>query len=350
MMQSSSFSFCVAATALLASASHAFTMSTSKNTLLHDRILSLSTTTSLQYQTSSPKIDREEQTASSLPFLQPIAFTSSSPSVGALPWLGRDHNIDNNVFLSHWDWQLEYFEQHLTRLRVNPDFVGEELMYVETKDAEQPTQRIYTVSLQSDEYRDIRMTYLHCGDKAQIFRCTCYPRNDMPILGMGMMQFAGGVRNVAIIDFQPLLEDDEGQAMYTSTLEQIRSAANPALQQPMSNRHFDPTEQKYFTAHPIIGKWGSADTDVVAAAKLAHDLRATHQDCVRAHVGLTKATVECPTPLSNLPEAYTEQLHSSYDTFVAAKEPASQLLSAAFGKDIAERLVHEIIFPLSVQR
>ena len=141
-------------------------------------------------------------------------------------------------------------------------------MYVDTaeqsssSDSDLQEQRIFTVSLQSDEYRDIRMTYLHCGDNAQIFRCTCYPRNDMPILGMGMMQFAGGVRNVAIVDFQPLLDDDEDtngqQALYTSTLEAIRASAHSSLQQPMSDRHFDPTQRKYFTANPIIGKWGNA--------------------------------------------------------------------------------------------
>ncbi|KAL3914873.1 MAG: hypothetical protein SGILL_005909 [Bacillariaceae sp.] len=189
----------------------------------------------------------------------------------------------------------------------------------------------------------------------------------MPILGMGMMQFAGGLRNVAIIDFQPLLSDDgddqdneasqRRQGLYTSTLEQIRSKADPALQQPMSNRHFDPNDNMYFTANPIIGKWSNSKSDddateaaaSTAAKRLERELRTTHQDCVRAHVELTQATTtrfdDCA-----ISDRAVRQLHSDYDTFVAAKEPASQLLSGAFGKDVAQRLVHQVIFPLSSHR
>jgi Ferredoxin-dependent bilin reductase len=286
------------------------------------------------------------------------SFTSTvTSSVGQIPWI-KDTKEDSSkdaVFLSHWNWQLEYFQKHLTNLRVNVAGTGDDdLMYVENSSSSSskggktsPKQRIYTVSLESDEYRDIRMTYLHCDDQAQIFRCTCYPRNDMPILGMGLMQL-GQHRNVAIIDFQPLLEEDDNdeslseQCKYTSRLEEIRSSYK-SMQQPMSDRHFDPNEQRYFTANPIIGKWIK---DEECATQCWRDLQQVHQDCVQAHVELTQTS----RAKAELSHHQVEQMHSDYDTFVASKEPASHLLGSAFGKDVALRLVHQVIFPLSQQK
>jgi hypothetical protein len=327
-------------------------------------------------------------------------FSSTVAAIGTLPWIGNvdDVNTNNvessNVFLSHWEWQLQFFQQHLTNLRVNPQMYIDPVLYdVQNNNnndnnnntnnrskniASSTHPRIYTISLQSDEYRDIRMTYLHCGDQAQIFRCTCYPHNDMPILGMGLMQL-GRQRNVAIIDFQPLLllssqlsqqhQDQSAsisytqiqqlrqQSTYTRRLKQIRSSF-PSMQHPMSNRHFDPNEQRYFTAHPIIGKWTSQDEN---SSQCWQDLQTVHRECVQTHVQLTQAgsrsknsnnnsTMDDDNSYntsSNKERDHVHQLHSDYDTFVASKEPASQLLTSAFGKDVAHRLVHQVIFPLS---
>jgi hypothetical protein len=177
----------------------------------------------------------------------------------------------------------------------------------------------------------------------------------MPILGMGMMQFGGnGQRNVAILDYQPLikkqeLKDGHQQEQYVSKLLQIRSNY-PSLQQPMTNRHFDPNEPKYFTANPIIGKWSSSSHDGnetnVSDSKMWKDLQTLHQDCIEQHVQMTQ-TMMLNEDYSKESETDLLKLHSDYDTFVAAKEPASQLLGSSFGKDIAHRLVHEMIFPLS---
>ncbi|KAG7345575.1 ferredoxin-dependent bilin reductase [Nitzschia inconspicua] len=280
---------------------------------------------------------------------------SSVSSLGQLPWIGdsMESKSNNNVFLSHWKWQLEFFQSQLTNLRVNSqdNSTCQNLMYIESDGTSNKgaakKQRIYTLSLQSEEYRDIRMTYLQCGDQSQIFRCTCYPRNDMPILGMGLMQL-GNHRNIAIIDFQPLLHDGDDetslaeQSRYTRRLQDIRSSFK-SMQHPMSDRHFDPNEQKYFTANPIIGKWIKDDDD---ALKNWQDLQQVHRDCVQAHVTLTQDRNGGRTDRN----VHVQQLHSDYDTFVASKEPAGQLLSSAFGKDVAHRLVHQVIFPLSQQQ
>jgi hypothetical protein len=187
----------------------------------------------------------------------------------------------------------------------------------------------------------------------------------------------GRQRNVAIIDFQPLLlklsqlsqqhQDQSAsisytqiqhlqQSTYTRRLEQIRSSF-PSMQHPMSNRHFDPNEQRYFTAHPIIGKWTSQDEN---SSQCWQDLHTVHRECVQTHVQLTQASSRSKNSInrmmdddssyntsSNKERDHVHQLHSDYDTFVASKEPASQLLTSAFGKDVAHRLVHQVIFPLS---
>jgi hypothetical protein len=99
--------------------------------------------------------------------------------------------------------------------------------------------------------------------------------------------------------------------------------------------------------NPIIGRWSSSrhdgnETDV-SDSKMWKDLQTLHQDCIEQHVQMTQTMI---LNEDYSPESETDllKLHSDY---VAAKEPASQLLGLSFGKDVAHRLVHEVIFPLS---
>ena len=260
---------------------------------------------------------------------------------------------------------MKYFHEHLTNLRVKKDDSSckinknvDDLLHMISHDG---NDRIYTVSLESDEYRDIRMTYLDCdGGATQIFRCACYPRangksnkqeeanNDpLPVLGMGFMQFAGGRRNVAIMDYQPLhRNNDESKCkrpaddIYQSQLNAIRSQ-HPDFQQSMSDKHFDADEkQLYWTDLPLISKWNDNGEN-----NEWKQLESSHQRVLEAHVQLTKSLVADRRDTNG--DDSVEELHAEYDRFLSAREPAGHLLTKAFGADIANRIVHQVLFPLS---
>jgi len=275
--------------------------------------------------------------------------------VGKLPWLnqvGCDENVpdvnDDNVFHSHWNWQLSYFQRQLTKLRANTEQHeggSNDLMYLVD---EEKQQHVYTVSLQSDEYRDIRMTYMSFPT-AQIFRCLCYPRSpDIPIMGMGLMQF-GGVRNMAIMDYQPLSSGSpEIQALYESELQRIR-AEILSMSQPMSHKHFESSEErKYFTYFPLKGNWTAPATDDSHEFHRRELERAQHE-FVRCHVELTQrlGMNAVATATRGTRDRDILKLHSDFDTFVSLREPAGKFLCASFGKEMGDKLVHNAIFPLS---
>ena len=290
-----------------------------------------------------------------------------------LPWSSKT-NVQSSsttgrfVYKSHWDLQMKYLHEHLTNLRVKRDDDSssnknnnnvDDLLHMISHDG---NDRIYTVALESDEYRDIRMTYLDCdGGATQIFRCACYPRangkgnkqedaNDddpLPVLGMGFMQFAGGRRNVAIMDYQPLHHNnDESQSkrpaddIYQSQLNAIRSQY-PDFQQSMSDKHFDADEkQLYWTDSPLISKWNDNGEN-----NEWKQLESSHQRVLEAHVQLTKGLVAGRRDTNE--DDSVKQLHAEYDRFLSAREPAGHLLTKAFGSDVSDRMVHQVLFPLS---
>ena len=292
--------------------------------------------------------------------------TTSLSDIRQLPWMQEENGIDSdesrNVFLDHWNWQLSFFEEHLTNLRVR-DFEeqhGDDEtirdLYYATKGVDgdsnagcENTERVYTISLESDEYRDIRMTYMHCSD-LQTFRCLSYPRNgDIPVMGMSMIRMRGG-RNLAIMDYQPLPPSDETESKindaYTAALLELRSEI-PAMSAPITHRNFAKTEDReYFTEFPLLGRCN--DPEATDAEKAAY--RETVRDAQRKHVSRhTELTRRFGRPAdpSKLSEEYVLERHSDFDTNVSVREPAGGVLRKVFGKEKGERIFHNVIFPLS---
>ena len=329
----------------------------------------------------------------------PSSSKSQHNIIGSkLPWIHNDddsdsdnnnENDDENIYLSHWDWQLSYFKEHLTNFRINDDDDEaitmyddgttkndySDLMYIEKtiksdshneedqKQKQQQKQRVYTVSYKSDEYRDIRMTYMNFPGSAQCFRCVCYPNSsNVPIMGMAFMKF--GKRNMVVMDYQPLPTCTvETNTDYELELLRIRSNI-PSMKQPMSNKHFDgrsnetkekEDERKYFTDYPLISKWTDDDDDDDAKFHRRELIRA-QKDYVQTYIKLTQQEMmmrndnDTDTDTDNDNDTDVDmilKLHSDFDTFVSSKEPAGKILCGTFGTEIGSQLIHRIIFPLS---
>lgn len=293
------------------------------------------------------------------------AHTTPLSEIRALPWMqedGPDADESRNFFLDHWNWQFSFFEENLTNLRVRnieehheEDAAVRDLYYAtknkHESDAEKDAskQRVYTVSLESDEYRDIRMTYMHCPD-LQTFRCLSYPRNgDIPVMGMGMMKM-GGARNLAIMDYQPLPPSDETESKindaYTAALLQLRQKI-PSMSSPITHRNFVKTEdRKYFTEFPLLGRCNDAEATETERDDYRSTVRIAQRKYVSKHTELTRAFGKSSEP-SKLSPDYVLERHSDFDTNVSVKEPAGQFLSNIFGPEKGGKIFHNVIFPLS---
>jgi len=299
---------------------------------------------------------------------EPEVASDSFSTIRKLPWMeeaGPDAEEGNNAFLDHWNWQFSFFEENLTNLRVrevdHPDESIHDLYYAtkggecddgDTDTKKSQTKRVYTVSLESDEYRDVRMTYMHCPGM-QTFRCLSYPRNgDLPIMGMGIMKM-GGVRNLAILDYQPLPQTDEAEIKindaYTSELLKLRQAF-PSMSQPMTHRHFDSNEErKYFTEFPLLGRCNELEATDTETEDYRKDLLEAQKKYVAKHAELTQAFGELSDGTTNTKEDddYVLKRHSDFDTHVSETEPAGPFLCGIFGPEKGGKLVHNVIFPLS---
>lgn len=239
------------------------------------------------------------------------------------------------VYMPFWEWQLSFFEEQLTNFQVRPT-TNSSLDYVESSSG---THRMVTLVGSSYEYRYIRMTYLDGGAKSQIFTSVCYPRGNHPILGVDLLQFAGNC-HLAIIDFQPLHQEGESHhdARYEHLLEPIRENF-PSLQEPMTERFFDPS--RYFSEQTLLGRFQSTDI-------ITQDLWPAFQAYVHTHVKLLKKTEKSKTyPLS---EANIKRRHAAYDTYVAERDPAHPMFASLFGAEFAHDFMYQVLFPLAEKK
>jgi len=307
-----------------------------------------SSSTAKFYQSPSTIAPEDAAKAAFQAILSPTtAKTESLSRAKQLPWM-HDDDAPVTAFLDHWNWQLDFLNENLTNLRVqekkHPDAEIRDLYY-STKDAEhcdKDTQRVYTISLESDEYRDIRMTYMHCTGM-ETFRCLSYPRNgDLPVQGMFIMKMGGG-RHLSIMDYQPLPANDSLQEdineTYTNALLGLR-AEIPTMSQPMTHRHFDSEEErKYFSELPLLGRC-TEETE----ADFFQNLWKAQKRYMSTHVTLTKNFGHSGASSS---KEYVLERHSEFDTHVSTKEPAGPFLRSVFGPEMGGKIHQKVVFPLS---
>ena len=89
------------------------------------------------------------------------------------------------------------------------------------------------------QLRKIRYTYIDAGESSQIFNCVIYPSHqyDLPLLGLDFLSF-GKVKNLVVLDFQPLFQDAAYQAKYIEPLK-ILHDRYPDLSQDLEMKFYD---------------------------------------------------------------------------------------------------------------
>ncbi|VXD20486.1 15,16-dihydrobiliverdin:ferredoxin oxidoreductase [Planktothrix serta PCC 8927] len=199
--------------------------------------------------------------------------------------------------------------------------------------------RIQSWCYECPQLRKIRYTYIDAGETAQIFNSVIYPNYhyDLPILGIDFLSF-GQVKNLVVLDFQPLFRDEGYQQKYIEPLRPLWEKYDD-LAQDLPMKFYDANQ--YFSKYILFAK-----TD---AATVRGKVFSAYQDYIHLYWELLQNS----QPLSDskrIQEVIKAQ--KAYDQYSADRDPASGLFSSYFGHEWAERFLYEFLFedavPLAV--
>lgn len=192
---------------------------------------------------------------------------------------------------------------------------------------------------QCPQLRKIRYTYIDAGESAQIFNSVIYPAHhyDLPLLGIDFLTF-GNKKNLVVLDFQPLFQDEAYLKKY---IEPMRSIKNKYadLAQNLEMKFYD--ANRYFSKNLLFAK-----TDLES---IHNRLFPAYQEYLQLYWQLVEQT----EPLST-PEEIERivQAQKDYDQYSAERDPAHGLFSSYFGQEWANRFLYEFLFedaiPLAV--
>ncbi|MEO0540107.1 MAG: 15,16-dihydrobiliverdin:ferredoxin oxidoreductase [Cyanobacteria bacterium P01_A01_bin.105] len=188
---------------------------------------------------------------------------------------------------------------------------------------------------QCPELRKIRYTYIDAGAGAQIFNSVIYPdaRYDLPLLGIDFLSF-GKVKNLVVLDFQPLFQDEAYEAKYVTPLKTLHDRY-PDLAQNLEMKFYDANQ--YFSKYLLFAK---TDPETVATRVF---------DAFKDYLNLYWQMLADATPTPRKAEANRiRQAQRDYDQYSAERDPAHGLFSSYFGADWSDRFLHEFLFEDSV--
>ena len=294
--------------------------------------------TNLQMDLDAIAVDKVARTKiekklNQIHFEKSMSFRQAE-AVHGMPWKSSiDKNVDDELlYMPFWEWQMSFMEEHLTDLQVVECDNGKtDFSYnVNTK----KKARIVNLCASSEEYSKIRMTYYDAGENTQVFNSVWYPSPEynLPVLGIDLLAF-NRKKYLAIVDFQPLHEDEADHATtYEHLLEPIKEKYD-SLKGRMSSKFYDETQ--FFSKQMLFARFD--DENVVG-----DDLFPAFKSYVETHLDLVRSTDANASDIKMVLERQKE-----YDTYSAERDPATGLFTAMFGGEWAEEFVHDFLFSSS---
>lgn len=194
---------------------------------------------------------------------------------------------------------------------------------------------------QCSELRKIRYTYIDAGESAQIFNSVIYPSHnyDLPLLGIDFLSF-GQVKNLIVMDFQPLFQDEAYQKKYIYPLKELHDKY-PDLAQNLEMKFYDANQ--YFSKYLLFAK---TDAETVTTRVFA-----AFKDYLNLYWQLLDKAERLSEPedIQRIVKAQKD-----YDQYSADRDPASGLFSSYFGHAWSEKFLYEFLFedavPLAVAK
>mmetsp|Transcript_12703 Transcript_12703/g.17500 ORF Transcript_12703/g.17500 Transcript_12703/m.17500 type:complete len:381 (-) Transcript_12703:96-1238(-) len=270
-------------------------------------------------------------------FIGASMSVEESEAEHGMPWkdtIGSSDKEDPLLYMPFWEWQMDFMKENLTNLRVVPAKSSTSNLDFSFNENEEKKARIVNKCYASDEYRKIRMSYYDAGDNTQVFNSVWYPdpKYNLPVLGIDLLAF-NRKKYLAIVDFQPLYDDEAEHASTFEHLLQPIKDEYDSLKGRMSAKFYDETQ--FFSQQMLFARF--EDEDVVT-----EDLFPAFQRYVQTHVDLVSST---EADVSSVEKVMSRQ--QEYDTYSAERDPATGLFAAMFGKAWADEFVYDFLFSLS---
>tara|TARA_B100000900_G_scaffold403542_1_gene410752 strand:+ start:17 stop:712 length:696 start_codon:yes stop_codon:yes gene_type:complete len=187
---------------------------------------------------------------------------------------------------------------------------------------------------ESDQYRRWRVTTLDGGDKLQVFNTVAYPKytNEKPILGVDVLWFGVSKKLLAVLDFQPLIQNQKYIDKYCSGLKLIKAKYSNFDNQKMKDIY---DSNKYFSPWVIIcrGNKSNLDKDLNKVFKMFLDEYLNMDNLIINNHFLSKEEIRSK--------------HIEYNRYSAEKDPAEKLFKTFFGKFWTEKFVKDFLFTLT---
>lgn len=184
-------------------------------------------------------------------------------------------------------------------------------------------------------FRRWRVTRLDAGDSLQVLNSVAYPDFDLdhPLMGIDLLWFGARQKLVAVLDFQPLVQDQDYLDRHFDGLKDL-NARFPDLNGEETMRSFDPNQ--YFSSWLLFCRGGSEQADTSLPKAFSAFLNAYWS----LHDEASKES-------SSIAPEDVERLQNAYDVYSAERDPAHGLFTSHFGKDWSNRFLHEFLFPAS---
>lgn len=181
------------------------------------------------------------------------------------------------------------------------------------------------------EFRKVRYTYIDAGASAQIFNSVIYPgyAYELPLLGIDFLSF-GQVKNLIVMDFQPLFQHEAYLEKYIHPLKALHEQY-PDLAQNLEMKFYDANQ--YFSKYLLFAK-----TD-------AETVKTRVFDAFKDYLNLYWQMLDEAKPMTDPGDIQRiVKAQKDYDQYSAERDPASGLFSSYFGHEWSERFLHGFLF------
>jgi 15,16-dihydrobiliverdin:ferredoxin oxidoreductase len=256
------------------------------------------------------------------------ALVDSSARAAKLPWpasvAGEDVELLFMPFIEH---QLGVMRAEFAETQDAP-FEEEYSL----QESEKRPARIESWQWKNEYFRKIRATYIDAGQAAQVFNSVWYPdsKYDLPLLGIDFLSF-GKKKVLCVLDFQPLVQDEEYLKQYCEPIAYIK-AKYDGLAGTMSARFYD--ETLFFSKQLAFAKFDNADP-------VSSQLLPAFKEYLRDYVKMVKGATPDDSPAA---VARVRELQREYDQYSAERDPAVGLFSTYWGERWAEDFTYNYLF------
>ncbi len=165
------------------------------------------------------------------------------------------------------------------------------------------------------EFRRWRVTRLDAGERLQVLNSVAYPHYqvDMPIMGIDLLWFEKKQKLVAILDFQPLVQEQEYFDRYFDGLKRLKQYFT-LFNSDIKSNIYDPN--KYFSPWALFCKGGNYEANNILPKVFSSFLK-----CYWENLDLSKAKK------NKIKSEEVRLLHIDYDKYSAEKDPAHGLIN-----------------------